>query len=296
TLNALAWMWQAYAFTTQEVCCLKTSMSFVDATHELLGPLLHGVPTVLIPDEVVQDPLRFVALLATRAVTRLRLVPSLLCLLLDTYPDLQHRLPNLKLWFVSGETLAPDLCQRFLEGMLHSRLVNLYGASEDAADVTWYEANLQRHVPVCVPIGRPIANTQVYVLDRHPQPLPIGVPGKLYVGGAGLAHGYLYRHDLTAATFLPHPFSPEPGARLYKTGDLARYLPDGNLEFLGRVDHQVKMRGYRIELREIETALERHPAMRQAVVLAREDAPGDTRLVAYVVAGQEPVPTSSDLR
>ena len=247
-------------------------------------------------DEVVHDPLRFVALLATHAVTRLRLVPSLLRVLLDTYADLQHRLPNLKLWFVSGETLAPDLCQRFLECMPHSRLVNLYGASEDAADVTWYEASPQRHVPVRVPIGRPIANTQVYVLDRHCQPVPIGVPGELYVGGAGLAQGYCNRPELTAATFLPHPFCSEPGARLYKTGDLARYLPDGNLEFLGRVDHQVKIRGYRIELREIETALERHPAIRQAVVLAREDAPGDTRLVAYVVAGQEPVPTSSDLR
>jgi amino acid adenylation domain-containing protein len=296
TLNALAWMWQAYPFTAQEMCCLKTSMSFVDATHELLGPLLHGVPTVLIPDEVVQDPLRFVALLAAHAVTRLRLVPSLLRVLLDTYPDLQHRLPHLKLWFVSGETLAPDLCQRFLECMPHSRLVNLYGASEDAADVTWYEANLQRHVPVCVPIGRPITNTQVYVLDRHRQPVPVGVPGELYVGGASLAHGYLNRPELTAATFLPHPFGPEPGARLYKTGDLVRYLPDGNLEFLGRVDHQVKIRGYRIELREIETAIERHPAIRQVVVMAREDAPGDTRLVAYVVAVQESVPTSSDLR
>ena len=189
TLNALAWMWQAYPFTAQEVCCQQISMSFVDATHELLGPLLHGIPTVLIPDEVVQDPLRFVALLATHAVTRLRLVPSLLRVLLDTYPDLQQRLPNLKLWFVSGETLAPDLCQRFLECMPHSRLVNLYGASEDAADVTWYEASPQRHVPVRVPIGRPIANTQVYVLDRHCQPVPIGVPGELYVGGAGLARG-----------------------------------------------------------------------------------------------------------
>src|SRR5207247_234406 len=148
------------------------------------------------------------------------------------------------------------------------RLVNLYGASEAAADVTWYEASLRRHGPLCVPIGRPIATTQVYVLDRHRQPVPIGVPGELYVGAAGLAHGYLNRPELTAATFLPPPFGPEPGARLYKTGDLARYLPDGNLEFLGRADHQVKIRGYRIELRESETAIERHPAMRQAVVLA----------------------------
>jgi len=244
----------------------------------------------------VHDLPQFVAQLAAHAVTRLRLVPSLLRVLLDTYPDLQHRLPNLKLWLVSGEILAVDLCQRFLECMPHSRLVNLYGASEDAADVTWYEPSLRRHIPVCVPIGRPIANTQVYVLDRHCQPVPIGVPGELYVGGAGLAQGYLNAPELTAATFLPHPFSPEPGARLYKTGDLARYLPDGNLEFLGRVDHQVKIRGHRIELREIEIALECHPAIQQAVVLAREDIPGDIRLVAYLVAVQESMPVSSDLR
>jgi amino acid adenylation domain-containing protein len=296
TLNALAWMWQAYPFAAQEVCCQQTSLSFVDATHELLGPLLHGIPTVVVPDAVVQDPQRLVALLAAHAVTRLRLVPSLLRVLLDTSPDLHHRLPNLKLWVVSGEMLPADLCQRFLACMPHSRLVNLYGASEDAADVTCYEVNRQRSVPVRVPIGRPIANTQVYVLDRHCQPVPIGIPGELYVGGTGLARGYLNRPALTAATFLPHPFGSEPGARLYKTGDLARYLPDGNLEFLGRVDHQVKIRGYRIELREIETALERHPAIRQAVVLAREDAPGDACLVAYVVAVQEPELTSSDLR
>ena len=294
TLNALAWTWQAYPFTAQEVCCQHISMSFVDATHELLGPLLHGIPTVLIPDEVVHDPLRFVALLATHAVTRLRLVPSLLRVLLDTY-GISNTASQPEAVVCQRGNACADLCQRFLECMPHSRLVNLYGASEDAADVTWYEASPQRHVPVRVPIGRPIANTQVYVLDRHCQPVPIGVPGELYVGGAGLAQGCATGPSSPLQLFSPS-FCSEPGARLYKTGDLARYLPDGNLEFLGRVDHQVKIRGYRIELREIETALERHPAIRQAVVLAREDAPGDTRLVAYVVAGQEPVPTSSDLR
>ncbi|HEY7492621.1 MAG TPA: amino acid adenylation domain-containing protein [Candidatus Tectomicrobia bacterium] len=296
TLNALAWMWQAYPFTPQDVCCQKTSIGFVDAIQELLGPLLRGIRTVLIADEVLRDPPRLVHLLAAHRVTRIRLVPSLLRVLLDTYPDLQSRLPRLKLWIVSGESLSPELCQHCLECMPSSRLLNLYGASEDAADVTWYNTALRHHTPGCIPIGRPIANTQVYLLDQHLQPVPIGVPGELHVGGAGLARGYLNRPELSAEKFIPAPFSNVPGARLYKTGDLARYLPDGNLTFLGRIDQQVKMRGYRIELHEIEMALEQHPAIRQAVVLTREDTPGDMRLIAYLVADQASVPTSSGLR
>ena len=137
-----------------------------------------------------------------------------------------------------------------------------------------------------IPIGRPLANREIYILDQHGNPVPVGVPGELYIGGACLARGYLKRADLTAENFIPNPFSGEPGARLYKTGDLARYLPDGNIEFLGRIDHQVKIRGFRIELGEIEAVLRQHPAVRETIVLAREDAAGEKQLVAYVVAAQ----------
>jgi hypothetical protein len=174
------------------------------------------------------------------------------------------------------------------------QVFNLYGPSEDTTYSTFALMQKGKHEPPT--IGRPIANTQVYLLDSHLQPVPIGVPGELYIGGAGLARGYLNRPDLTAERFIPHPCSDEPGARLYRTGDLARYRPDGRLDFLGRLDHQVKIRGYRVELGEIEAVLTQHPAVQEAVVQAREDTPANRRLVAYVVARQPPGPSSGAIR
>jgi amino acid adenylation domain-containing protein len=273
--------WNPYPFIEEDICCQKTSLSFVDSVWEIFAPLLHGLPTVIIPDRGVKDINQFLQTLSKQNVTRLVLVPSLLRAILDSFPDLDRRLPQLKYWICSGETLPMELGQQFREQMPQRVLINLYGSSEVAADVTWYDAT---HCVEKVPIGRPIANTQVYILDAQKQPVGIGVPGELYIGGAGLARGYLNRPELTADRFILNPFSDEPSSRLYKTGDLARYLSDGNIEFLGRIDHQVKIRGFRIELGEIEAAIGQHPALRETVVLVREDNPGDKRLVAYIVS------------
>jgi thioesterase domain-containing protein/acyl carrier protein len=205
-----------------------------------------------------------------------------------------------RLFIVGGDTMFPEGLNLWQRTPVNSvRLVNAYGPTETTITATAFEVIPRlceiRTFPR-IPIGRPLANREVYILDKYGNPVPVGVCGELYIGGAGLARGYLNRPELTAEKFVPNPFSEEPGARLYKTGDLGRYLPDGNIEFLGRVDQQVKIRGFRIELEEIEAALGQYPAVREAVVLARQDAPGEKRLVAYVVADQESRPTANDLR
>lgn len=281
-LNRLAWMWEAYPFTDGEVCCQKTVLTFVDSIWELLGPLLQGVPLVIIPDHAVKEPPLFVQRLAQHQVTRIVLVPSFLRVLLELFPDLSTRLPQLRMWVTSGEALSDDLARIFHERMPQRTLLNLYGSSEVSADVTWSEVQ-PPSTKKAVAIGRPIANTQIYLLDAHLQLVPIGVPGEIYVGGMSLARGYLKRPDLTAERFLPHPFSSERDARVYKTGDLGRYRPDGTLEYVGRQDHQVKLRGFRIELGEIEAILQQHAIVRQAVATLREDTLGHPLLVAYVV-------------
>ncbi len=296
-LNRFAWMWQAYPFMPRETCCLTTTLSFVDAVWELFGPLLKGVPVVLIPDEVVKDFGPLVETLAASNVTRFVLVPSLLDALLENEPDLAKKLPHLKHWTSSGEALSVELVRRFRAILPSVRLINLYGSSELAADVTCCDTtSLDLESLTTIPIGRAIQNTQTYILDELGQPVPIGVSGELYVGGANLARGYLDRPALTAERFIQNPFLDEPGARLFRTGDRARYRADGNIEYVGRVDNQVKIRGSRVEPGEVEAALAKHPTVRDVVVIADRDRRQESRLVAYVVPIEGNTPSSMDLR
>lgn len=295
-LNRLQWMWDAYPFAPGEVGSQKTALNFVDSLWELYGYLLQGVPTVIIPDQAVRDPRLLVDALAANRVTRLWLVPSLLHALLDVYPDLQKRLPALRFWVTSGEALPTTLYELFTHVMPDAVLYNLYGISE-VWDVTWFDPQVERggwH-GATVPIGRPIRNVRTYVLDAHGQPVPVNVTGELYVGGQGLADGYIGRPELTAECFLPDPFVNTPGARMYRTGDLARWLPDGNLEFLGRTDHQVKLRGFRVEPAEIEMVLDGHPAVQHSVVAASANAMHELRLVAYYVPRADKHPRTDEL-
>ncbi len=298
-VNRFSWMWKAYPFEPEEICCQKTTLSFVDSIWEIFGPLLQGIQTVIIPDEVLKDLPQLVQILAVHRVTRIVLVPSLLRIILDAYTDLKSRLPHLKIWVTSGEALSIELAQHFQESMPQSVLINLYGSSEVSADSTWYDTKKRQSLS-CVPIGRPIANTQAYILDPYLQPVPIGVPGELHIGGDGLARGYHNRHALTSEKFISNSFSTghpyKMSRHLYKTGDLARYLPDGSIEFLGRIDNQVKIRGFRIEPSEIEKALKQHPAIQETVVTVGKHVSGDKRLVAYVCFAQDQILSISELR
>jgi acyl carrier protein len=196
---------------------------------------------------------------------------------------------------VAGERCPKALVERHFTWLPNSTLYNEYGPTEATVWCTVFRCEPGEN-RTSVPIGRPIANTQVYILDAHLQPVPIGVAGELYVGGAGVAREYMHQPEVTAERFIPHPFRQEPGARLYKTGDRVRYLPDGNIEFIDRIDHQVKIRGYRVELGEIEEVLGQHPGVREVVVVAMEDIPDNKRLVAYMVLQEKETITVNDLR
>ena len=241
----------------------------------------------VLTQERVADPYSLADYCTHHAIDCLKIVPSHLAAL-QTAPHPEDILPR-RLLLLGGEASRSDWVESLQRLAPDCAILNHYGPTEATVGVLTYrvEAHKRASTALTLPLGRPLANVQIYLLDQHLQPIPIGVRGELYIGGANLARGYLKQPALTAARFIPHPFSDAPGARLYKTGDLARYLPDGNIEFLGRNDYQVKIRGYRVELGEVEVAIEQHPAIRQAIVCTQEDIQGNKRIVAYGVLSQE---------
>jgi amino acid adenylation domain-containing protein len=270
-----------------------TSLSFDPSTFEIWMPLVNGARLAVYPP----GPVSLGGLgkkIRQYGVTTLQLTTPMFHLMVD---ENLEAFRDLRAIVTGGEAFSLDHVQRALDGLPATRISFCYGPTENSVITTAYRPtrsdDLQPHASV--PLGRPIVNTEVYVLDEHLQPVPVGVTGELYTGGDGLARGYLNRPELTAERFIPHPFRSDSSARLYRTGDLARYLSDGTLEFRGRIDHQVKIRGYRIELGEVEQALRQHPAVREAVVIAREDTPGKKYLAAYFLAGTDPKPTAIEL-
>lgn len=277
-------------FEPEEALCVKTSLSFVDSIWEMFSAWHHGLSATLVPERHVQDPSLLVATLAEAGATRIVLVPSLLRSLLDSEIDLAKSLPQLQHWISSGEPLPSDLCAKFAQRLPEAVLTNLYGTSE-IWDATRCDSR-QCSPGEPIPIGRPLGNVRVYVLDELLRPVPIGIPGELYIGGDSLARGYWCRPDLTAEKFIPDPFSQAVGQRLYKTGDLVRWLPDGNLEYLDRLDQQLKLRGFRLEIEEIESVLRQHPQSQQAAVTVTNNE----QLVAYIVTKDGQVPKTEELR
>ncbi|HEY0736251.1 MAG TPA: amino acid adenylation domain-containing protein [Herpetosiphonaceae bacterium] len=283
-VNRLLWMQDTYGLNATDRVLQKTPFSFDVSVWEFFWPLLTGATLVVAKPGGHQDPAYLVELIARERITTLHFVPSMLRIFLDE-PSLS-RITSLKRVICSGEALTYDLQERFFE-RIDAELHNLYGPTEAAVDVSFWacQRDSREH---SVPIGRPVANTQLYILDERLNPQPVGAPGELFIGGVQVGRGYLNRPTLTAEKFIPDPFSQTPGSRLYKTGDLARFREDGAIEYLSRIDHQVKIRGNRVELGEIEAVLAEHPDVHEVVVLAREDDPGDMRLVAYLVKNPEP--------
>lgn len=273
--------------TDRDVMLAATSLSFDIAGLELYLPLLVGACVVIVPRDVAKHGRRLAALIESSRATVMQATPTTWRMLIEAGWQGDRRLHIL----CGGEALPQRLARELLR--VGKRLTNLYGPTETTIWSTLHEV---AHTEQPIPLGRPIANTQAYILDRHRRPAPVGVTGELYIGGDGVACGYLNRPELTAQRFIPNPFSAEPSARLYATGDLARYLPDGVIEYLGRLDDQVKIRGFRIELGEIEAALMLHPDVHEALVLARDERPGESRLVAYIVPRQGKSPGANELR
>ncbi|GCE02774.1 non-ribosomal peptide synthetase [Dictyobacter aurantiacus] len=284
--NQLSWRQAASCrITAQDRILHKTSFSFDVSVWEFFWPLIVGARIVIARPEGHRDPAYLKEVIIKQKITTMHFVPSMLQLFLQE-PGLEQ-CSSLRQVMSGGEALTPELQQTFFARFPEPvRLYNMYGPAEAAIDVTAWECRRQEKDQRTIPIGYPIANTRIYILDPRLQPVPIGVAGELYIGGMSVGRGYYRRPDLTGERFIPDPFNNVAGARLYKTGDLARYRPDGAIEYLGRIDYQVKLRGFRIELGEIEALLQQQAGIQQVVVIVREDKPDNKQLVAYLVADQ----------
>ncbi len=270
-------------FEASDRVAFASNPAFDAATLEVWAPLLNGGRIVVISQDALLEPARFGQTLKRQAVTTLWLTVGLF----NQYADrLSEEFGNLRYLIVGGDALDPRVIARVLRSHPPQHLINGYGPTETTTFAITHEIVVVPENARSIPIGRPIANTRVYILDTHGEPAPVGVVGELYIGGAGVARGYLNRPELTAERFLADPFTTGPDARMYKTGDLGKWLPDGTIEFLGRNDFQVKIRGFRVELGEIEARLAEQAGVREAVVIAREDRPDDKRLVAYYTSDQ----------
>lgn len=287
-LNLIFWHQRAFSLTSSDRATQLASPAF-DATGWELWPYLTTGASVYLTDEDIRiSPTLLRDWLVNHKIT-ITFLPTALA---ESVMTLEWPSTTSLRFLLTGA----DTLYHYPPPTLPFALINDYGPTEATVLVTSGHVPPTEHTDMPPSIGRPIANTQIYILDEHLRQVPIGEPGELYIGGVGLAKGYLNRPELTTEKFIPHPFSNEPAARLYKTGDLARYLPDGQIAFLGRNDHQVKIRGFRVELGEIEAVLNQHPAVHQAVVVAREDTPGEKRLVGYVVLAPEVQVKASSLR
>ncbi|MBD6620280.1 amino acid adenylation domain-containing protein [Komarekiella sp. 'clone 1'] len=293
-VNRLVFNTNYIQLTPHDCVAQAANIAFDAATFEIWGALLHGAKLVILNQFVLLIPKEFAVNMRSHEISVLFLTTALFNQLASFVPQ---AFSSLRYLLFGGEAVDPRWVQEVLDKGAPQQLLHVYGPTENTTFSTWY---LVKNLPTktaTIPIGRAIANTQIYLLDQNLQPVPIGIPGELYLGGAGLARGYLNRPELTQEKFIPNPFGGSRGEeRLYKTGDLARYLPNGNIEYLGRIDNQVKIRGFRIELGEIEAVLSQHDDVQVSCVIAKEDSSGGRCLVAYVVPHQQQIPTISELR
>jgi amino acid adenylation domain-containing protein len=283
-INRIDWMWHAYDFNSGDVILQKTTYTFDVSVWEIFMPLCWGTKMVLCEKEDIASPERLLLLIEKHSVSCLHFVPSMLNVFISTLfskPDISARLKSLTNVITSGEALAAETVRKWYE-QVNIPVHNLYGPTEASVDVTHFTTSRGN---TKIPIGKPIWNTQMYVLGKEEQLLPVGVTGELYIGGAGLARGYLNKPELTGEKFISSPF--KAGERLYKTGDTGRWLADGNIEYIGRSDDQVKIRGHRIETGEIENMLNSHAAVETSVVIARSTKDGEKELIAYLVSKEK---------